>query len=29
MEDYEIVADRPIVHRFVNRLVALVNDYPN
>ena len=27
MEDYEIVADRPIVHRFVNRLVALVNDY--
>ena len=28
MEDYEIVADRPIVHRFVNRLVELVNDYP-
>ena len=27
MEDYEIVADRPIVHRFVNRLVTLVNDY--
>lgn len=27
MEDYEIVADRPIVHRFVNRLVALVNDH--
>ena len=27
MEDYEIVADRPIVHRFVNRLAALVNDY--
>ena len=27
MEDYEIVADRPIVHRFVNRLVDLVNDY--
>ena len=27
MEDYEIVADRPIVHRFVDRLVALVNDY--
>ena len=26
MEDYEIVADRPIVHRFVHRLVALVND---
>ena len=28
MEDYEIVADRPIVHRFVNRLAELVNDYP-
>ena len=27
MEDYEIVADRPIVHRFVNRLVTLVNEY--
>jgi hypothetical protein len=27
MEDYEIVADRPIVHRFVNHLVALINDY--
>jgi molybdopterin-guanine dinucleotide biosynthesis protein len=27
MEDYEIVADRPIVHRFVDRLVTLVNDY--
>lgn len=27
MEDYEIVADRPIVRRFVNRLVTLVNDY--
>lgn len=30
MEDYEIVADQPVVHRFVNRLVELVNDYaPN
>ena len=28
MEDYEIVADRPIVRRFVNRLAELVNDYP-
>lgn len=27
MEDYEIVADRPIVHRFVHRMVALVNDH--
>ena len=27
MEDYEIVADRPIVRRFVNRLVTLVNNY--
>ena len=27
MEDYEIVADRPIVHRFVNRVIALVNDH--
>lgn len=27
MEDYEIVADRPVVHRFVNHLVELVNDY--
>ena len=27
MEGYEIEADRPIVHRFVNRLVVLVNDY--
>ena len=27
MEDYEIIADRPIVRRFVNRLVELVNDY--
>ena len=27
MEDYEIVADRPIVRRFVTRLVELVNDY--
>ena len=30
MEDYEIVADRPVVRRFVNHLVELVNDYaPN
>ena len=29
MEDYEIAADRPIVHRFVTRLVELVNDYPS
>ena len=27
MEDYEIIADRPIVRRFVNRLVTLVNNY--
>lgn len=27
MEDYEIVADRPIVHRFVHRLVALVSNH--
>lgn len=27
MEDYEIVADRPVVHRFVNRMAALVNRY--
>ena len=26
MEDYEIIADRPVVHRFVNRLVGLIND---
>ncbi len=26
MEDYEITADRPVVHRFVNRLVGLIND---
>ena len=25
-EDYEITADRPVVHRFVNRLVGLIND---
>lgn len=27
MEEYEIVADRPVVRRFVNRLVDLINDY--
>ncbi len=27
MEDYEIVNDRPVVHDFVNRMVALVNEY--
>ena len=27
MEDYEIVADRPVVHLFVNRMVTLVNEY--
>ena len=27
MEDYEIAADQPVVHRFVNRLVTLVNNY--
>ena len=27
MEDYEIIADQPIVRRFVNRLVTLVNNY--
>lgn len=27
MEDYEIVVDRPIVHRFVNRMAALVHSY--
>ncbi len=26
MEDYEIVADRPVVHLFVNRMVALVGE---
>ncbi len=27
MEDYEIAADRPVVHRFVNRMATLVNSY--
>ena len=27
MEEYEIVADRPVVHRFVNRMAVLVNNY--
>ena len=27
MEDYEIEVDRPLVHHYVNRMVALVNEY--
>ena len=27
MEDYEIDDDRPVVHRYVHRMVALINEY--
>ena len=27
MEDYQIEADRPVVHRYVQRMVALINEY--
>ena len=27
LEDYEIDADRPFVHRFVNRMAALIGEY--
>ena len=27
MEDYQIEADRPVVHRYVHRMVALINEY--
>ena len=28
LEDYEIELNRPVVHRFVNRMLALLNDGP-
>ena len=27
MEDYELVADRPLVHRYVERMTALIKEY--
>ena len=27
MEDYELVADRPLVHRYVERMTALIEEY--
>ena len=27
MEDYQIAIDRPVVHNYVHRLVAVINDY--